>query len=57
MGRTVITLAVDDWTLEQLLGVLLFGASQDSDGWLIRTAQNTNIMPEALTAPADKSRS
>ncbi|MGH6943074.1 MAG: SgcJ/EcaC family oxidoreductase [Geminicoccaceae bacterium] len=35
-------------------GVLLLVASQEHDGWLIRTAQNTDIVPEALTAPANK---
>jgi uncharacterized protein (TIGR02246 family) len=38
-------------------GVLLFVASLDPDGWRIRTAQNTDILREALTVPADQSGS
>jgi uncharacterized protein (TIGR02246 family) len=34
-------------------GVLLFVASDEAEGWRIRTAQNTDILPEALTVPAD----
>ncbi len=33
-------------------GVLLFVASHEHHGWCIRTAQNTDIVPEALTVPA-----
>jgi len=38
-------------------GILLFVASQEADGWRIRAAQNTDIVPEALTVPAGKSSS
>lgn len=38
-------------------GILLFVASQEPDGWRLRTAQNTDIVPEALTIPAGKSSS
>lgn len=38
-------------------GILLFVASQEPDGWRLRTAQNTAIVPEALTIPAGKSSS
>jgi uncharacterized protein (TIGR02246 family) len=38
-------------------GILLFVASQEPDGWRIRAAQNTDIVPEALTVPAGKSSS
>ncbi len=38
-------------------GVLLFVASHEHDGWRIRTAQNTDIVPEALTVPAAASAS
>jgi uncharacterized protein (TIGR02246 family) len=38
-------------------GILLFVAAQEHDGWLIRTAQNTDIVPEALTLAAGKSGS
>ena len=33
-------------------GILLFVAAQEDGGWLIRTAQNTDIVPEALTVAA-----
>jgi uncharacterized protein (TIGR02246 family) len=33
-------------------GILLFVASLEDAGWLVRTAQNTDIVPQALTAPA-----
>lgn len=35
-------------------GVLLLVASHEADGWRIRTAQNTDIVPQALTAAAGK---
>ena len=38
-------------------GVLLFVASREPDGWRIRAAQNTDILPEALTVPAGRSSS
>jgi uncharacterized protein (TIGR02246 family) len=38
-------------------GVLLFVASHEQGGWRIRAAQNTDILPEALTVPADPSSS
>jgi uncharacterized protein (TIGR02246 family) len=33
-------------------GILLLVASHGSEGWRIRTAQNTDIVPEALTVAA-----
>ena len=36
-------------------GILLFVASQEDTGWLVRAAQNTDIVPQALTTPAGTS--
>lgn len=33
-------------------GVLLFVASLEDGSWVVRTAQNTDIVPQALTMPA-----
>jgi uncharacterized protein (TIGR02246 family) len=33
-------------------GILLFVASCGTDGWHIRTAQNTDVVPEAMTVAA-----
>jgi uncharacterized protein (TIGR02246 family) len=38
-------------------GILLFVASREPDGWRIRTAQNTDILPDALTVRAGSSSS
>lgn len=34
-------------------GILLFVAARDDGGWLVRTAQNTDIVPLALTTPVE----
>jgi uncharacterized protein (TIGR02246 family) len=36
-------------------GILLFVASREDAGWLVRAAQNTDIVPQALTVPASTS--